>query len=278
MKKVWALVMLLIAVCFMILLLASSSLVSGFWFRERKNPVLFVHGWLGGAWNWFYFKNQMIRDGWDEDELYALRLNYPFDACSTSHTEQIQDKVEEIRRETGKEKVDIVAHSLGGSDSLNYIRYKCGYKYVDKLVTIGGANKMWVEEEVSGPVQETIVFLLSPEMIGLILYLDERMNHTLISDYTLIQTRKCWENFNQPVEIEKEDETPALVRYTSIISKDDGIVANEASYLKGARNIYVEDMGHLGLLLNKRVVRLAEFALKYSGRNGADTGGYIECD
>lgn len=56
------------------------------------------------------------------------------------YAQRLRDVVEVIKHNTGKNKVIIIAHSMGGLVSRAYIKYYGGINSVDKLVTIGTPN------------------------------------------------------------------------------------------------------------------------------------------
>ncbi|MBI2130231.1 alpha/beta hydrolase, partial [Candidatus Woesearchaeota archaeon] len=58
----------------------------------------------------------------------------------TTYSQRLRDVVEVLKHNTGKNKVIIIAHSMGGLVSRSYIKYYGGLESVDKLVTIGTPN------------------------------------------------------------------------------------------------------------------------------------------
>ena len=62
--------------------------------------------------------------------------NQPIDV----YAQRLKDIVEVVKHNTGKNRVIIVAHSMGGLVSRTYIKYYSGNKNVDKLITIGTPN------------------------------------------------------------------------------------------------------------------------------------------
>lgn len=107
--------------------------------KTSKVPVVFVHGLTGADTNFNSMKNYLIGEGWSGDELYAIDL-----PSKSGHQElnstAIAEFVDEVRALTGHSKVNIVAHSMGGANSLYYILNKGGSTKVNKLITLGGAN------------------------------------------------------------------------------------------------------------------------------------------
>ncbi|UOE96129.1 alpha/beta fold hydrolase [Alkalihalobacillus sp. LMS39] len=105
----------------------------------RNTPVVFVHGLTGSASNFVFIERYLRSQGWSSNELYSIELPSKQGHQELNST-AIQQFVDEVLRETGADKVNIVAHSMGGANSLYYIRNKGGDSKVEKLVTLGGAN------------------------------------------------------------------------------------------------------------------------------------------
>ncbi|MDQ0229881.1 esterase/lipase family protein [Metabacillus malikii] len=109
--------------------------------QTTKTPVVFVHGLTGSDSNFALIKGYLRTQGWASNELYAIDL-----PSKQGHQElnsaAIQRFVDNVLSQTGSTKVNIVAHSMGGANSLYYILNKGGASKVDKLVTLGGANQL----------------------------------------------------------------------------------------------------------------------------------------
>ncbi|MFV2196871.1 esterase/lipase family protein [Nocardiopsis sp. LOL_012] len=111
---------------------------------DERNPVLFVHGYSGNASNWDEMIDDFVDDGWDRDRLYAI--TYDYNASNVTTAELIADEVDDILDETGAEKVDIVAHSMGSLSSRWYVKFLGGTETVDNWVSLAGPNEgSWVE-------------------------------------------------------------------------------------------------------------------------------------
>jgi len=165
-----------------------------------RNPVVFVHGLGGSAFNFIAIKNYLASQGWSRDELFAIELPDKT-GSNIINGRAIARYIDDVLEKTGKSKVDIVAHSMGGANSLYYIINLNGVSKVDKLVTLGGANRL---------VTST---------------------------------------------------APQGVAVTTISSTADLIVNPLLSQLRGANNIIIHGVGHIGLLSNSRVNSLIKDAL-----------------
>lgn len=99
--------------------------------KANQTPILMVHGFLHNSSAWVYHKS--ILEG-KTGPIYTLNLGSPFHSIS-HHEEKIQEKVEQIRKETGKNDLILVAHSMGGLASFNYC--KENPKHIKGFVTLG---------------------------------------------------------------------------------------------------------------------------------------------
>jgi triacylglycerol lipase len=102
----------------------------------ERDPILFVHGFSGNSSNWWVMKGWFERDGWTQ--VYNWQYNSFQSNVTTAG--QIRDKVNQIKRETGASKVDLVTHSMGGLSSRYYLKNLGGTAHVDDWVSIGGPN------------------------------------------------------------------------------------------------------------------------------------------
>ncbi|WP_202743946.1 esterase/lipase family protein [Acinetobacter calcoaceticus] len=130
-------------------ILLSISTTFSVFAATTKAPVIFVHGLGGSATNFALMKNYLKNQGWADNELFAVELpskngNQQLNSATISHA------VDEAINKTGHNKVHIIAHSMGGANSLYYILYHGGQSKVEKLVTLGGANLLTTSQAPSG--------------------------------------------------------------------------------------------------------------------------------
>lgn len=102
----------------------------------ERNPVVFVHGWIGADWNWTLYQSWFSDDGWNQ--LYAWQYDWSQSNVDTAY--QLRDKVNAVLAETGADQVDLVTHSMGGLSSRYYIKFLGGMWQVDDWVSIAGPN------------------------------------------------------------------------------------------------------------------------------------------
>ncbi|MFY4777383.1 esterase/lipase family protein [Metabacillus sp. RGM 3146] len=104
------------------------------------DPVIFIHGAGGIAQSFNYIESYLKKQGWSDDELYAIEMKDKT-GNNQNNSKQLASYVEEVLKKTGKSKVDIVGHSMGGPNALTYILNGGGSK-VNDVVTFGSPNKM----------------------------------------------------------------------------------------------------------------------------------------
>ena len=130
----------------------------------NNTPVVFVHGLTGSDSNFYFIERYLERQGWSDEELFAIDL-----PSKQGHQElnsaAIREFVDDVLAETGSDKVNIVAHSMGGANSLYYILNKGGNDKVDKLVTLGGANRLTTSVAPDG-IDTTSIYSTSDSIVS----------------------------------------------------------------------------------------------------------------
>ena len=147
---------------------------------NKDLPIIFVHGHSPsekeqgyGPTGWEEFQDKLVAEGYDNKGL-ILPSDYPpiltkgiwsskkisvittyylntYDKFGNivgpddnqnimEYAERLKDVVEVVKHNTGKNKVIIIAHSMGGLVSRAYIKYFGGIDSVDKLVTVFTPN------------------------------------------------------------------------------------------------------------------------------------------
>ena len=137
------------------------------------------------------------------------------------YAQELGKAIDIILYNTGKQKVNIVAHSMGGLVTRAYIKNYGGANKVDKLITIGTPNHgVWKRDGITFFCGVDVLFF-RPEC--------DDMNH----DSTFVK------NLNSG------DETPSPVKYMTIASNSDvsivgeqydGVIRISSTYLDGATN------------------------------------------
>ena len=185
-----------------------------------RRPILMIHGYFpvnAGDWvTWGRFKDKLIEDGWPKEYIMNPKFKDPT-GCDPDHAREISAWVDELLEKTGWDKVDIIAHSEGGLNTMYYLRHFCGVhkvrNFVGLAIAVHGTRVACVDFVSCGADEMCI----PSEKEG-----GWRQNETLAA------VNAC-------------DETLGDIRYTSIWSDyDEIIIPQEGSIIYGARNIELE--------------------------------------
>lgn len=183
------------------------------------DPILFVHGWSRDASDWDTMIERFEADGWEASELRA----YSYDTSESnkeSAKKSVEPEVDSLLKETGAEKVDIVAHSMGSLNTRWYIKELSGEETVDDWVSLGGPNHG----------TNTAFFCFS----------------------TACREMRPGSTFLE--ELNAEDETPGPVDYGTWWSPCDEVIdPDESVILEGATNTETACISHLDLLEDETV-------------------------
>ena len=189
--------------------------------RSARRPVVFLHGYAQHTANFLWLMRRLRRDGWTH--LYSVRHTTARGDIERS-ARRFGEALDRIRRGTGADSVDVVAHSMGGLVARAYVRQRGRASGIARLVTLGT------------PHQGTLVFP------GLRL------------DPMVAQMRPTSPFLARLAE---DDPVPALVDCIAIYSADDAVVVPpSAGYWPGAFNIELRGLGHMSLLFSRRVHEL----------------------
>lgn len=200
--------------------------------REHPRPVVLVHG-LGATAteNWYLFAPYLASKGYcvfaktyGQDSRYPGRGGVqPMERSAA----ELDAFVDEVRKATGAEKVDLVGHSEGGIMPRYYLRYLGGANEVEHFVgwaapnhgtTISGLTKLRAlypgfDAQLAGYCGSCPQFMVGSEFL-------EKLNGS-------------------------GDETAGDVKYTVLVTRYDGIVTPlETSFLSGGNveNIVIQDV------------------------------------
>lgn len=103
-----------------------------------KRPILFVHGWNSSASTWDTMVANFKGAGYTDAELF--RWSYNTSQSNKITAQDIATRVDTIRSQSGWDRVDVIAHSMGSLSSRYYLKSLGGDLKVDDWVSLGGPN------------------------------------------------------------------------------------------------------------------------------------------
>lgn len=210
----------------LITLIAAATMLAPAASASARDPILFVHGFSGAAWNWDVMIDRLEADGYPAAKLRAIDYNSAQSNAATAR--EVSKEVQELKAATGSAQVDIVSHSMGGLSSRYYLRNLGGTASVDDWVSIGGPNHgTW----------------------------------TAVACSLLDSCREMVPGSSFLGALNSGDETPGSVRYGTFWSPCDEIINPDRSViLNGAANTRTGCIGHVSLLVSSSVyARVRDF-------------------
>ncbi len=103
-------------------------------------PVLLVPGWFDTARELAPLRIRLVAAGWPQDHVRALTFEDPT-GSNVGHAREIAAAVDSLRRRTGAGRVDIVAHSMGGLATREYLEKLGGAARVRRVVLLATPNE-----------------------------------------------------------------------------------------------------------------------------------------
>lgn len=202
--------------------------------NDEGLPVLLIHGYGANSGFWHRISSQLTRSGISHSatELEPLLANID------DYADIINAAIEELCATKNKEKVIVLAHSMGGLAARAYLR-KFGSQHIARVITLGtphygstlasfamGINAMQMRWSANSDPQSWLAML-------------------------------------------EQSETPALRKLiVSIYSRHDNIVSpQESAYLPGATNIAFDLVGHVALGFDAEVLSVVMRELTAARQN-----------
>lgn len=99
-------------------------------------PVLLVHGHHGSSQNFAMMAPWLREHGFDPVAMNFVDTAWT-DWSLSDLSDQVAVNVMALRRKTGQDQIDVVAHSLGGIAVRHFIKFKGGDRYIRHLVCLG---------------------------------------------------------------------------------------------------------------------------------------------
>ena len=188
--------------------------------EQPRRPVVFLHGYGQHAGNFLWLARRLRRDGWPH--LYAVGHTAAWGDIERSG-QRLSATIDRILAETGADRVDVVAHSMGGLVARACLRLREG-RGVGRLITLGT------------PHGGTAIFSrLARDPMVRQMRTGSPLLAALGADAQVLERVDC----------------------TAIYSADDAVVVPaSAGYWPGAFNVEVRGVGHNSLLFSPRVYEL----------------------
>jgi triacylglycerol lipase len=106
--------------------------------RRAHDPIIFVHGLGGSPRAWNTMVARFRADGWSAAELDAW--GYDSSRSNQETAVVLRDEVLRLLAATGRRRVDLVTHSMGGLSSRWFLSRLRGTALVDHWVSLAGPN------------------------------------------------------------------------------------------------------------------------------------------
>ncbi len=117
----------------------SVTLPAAFTYEFDEDPIVFVHGFMGsGQGDFGDMRDWFLAQGYPADHLWAIDYRDNKGENHAQARDELAPFVDNVLAVTGAERVDLVAHSMGGLSSRLFIRlYGGGTKVRDYVSTCG---------------------------------------------------------------------------------------------------------------------------------------------
>jgi len=103
-------------------------------------PVLLVPGWFDTARELAPLRIRLVSAGWPQDHVLAITFADPT-GSNVAHAREIARAVDSLLARTGAARVDIVAHSMGGLATREYLEDLGGGGHVRRVVLLATPNE-----------------------------------------------------------------------------------------------------------------------------------------
>jgi triacylglycerol lipase len=103
---------------------------------QRTVPVLLVPGWSDRARRLRWLRGDLVRAGWPEDCVAVVEFRDRFGG-NVEHAEEVGAALRALLARTGSDRVDVVAHSMGGLATRHFLHFCDGARHVRRVVFTG---------------------------------------------------------------------------------------------------------------------------------------------
>ncbi len=184
---------------------------------DHGTPVLLVHGFVSNRGIWIRLRRRLADAG--VGPVYTVTLE-PVTGSIDAMVVPLKARIEQILRETGKEKLTVVAHSMGGLITRAYMA-QCGSQRIARFITLASPHH-------------------GTRLAGM----------GLFECAAQMKFEGPWIEMLADMEAANPPDVPALSIYTL---NDDLVYPPESSVLEWAENVPVSAVGHVALLFSESV-------------------------
>ncbi|WP_155375782.1 alpha/beta fold hydrolase [Catellatospora vulcania] len=108
-----------------------------------RRPIVFLHGAAGSAAQFETQAKRFAGNGYPVEIIDGIDYDYSFTAESSSAVlNRLEQRIDQLRQQTGADKVDLVAHSLGTFLSHTFLRTRSRAAKVAHYVNLDGATAL----------------------------------------------------------------------------------------------------------------------------------------
>ena len=121
--------------------------------EKKPTPVLLIHGYAEDAAIWKKWEDLLKRDN---VPFYTITFKDSDDKCGSAleHAKELEKRIQDIKQQTGTDKINIVGHSKGGLDARVYLATGTGD--IANLIMIGTPNAGSPAAEISNVCKPAI--------------------------------------------------------------------------------------------------------------------------
>jgi triacylglycerol lipase len=105
-----------------------------------QEPIVFIHGYTGGNYNWDTMVNRFTASGYPASKLYRFAYN-SYSVSNETAAAQLANFIANVRANNNNAQVSIIAHSNGGLVARWYKVKKGGASSVRRFITLGTPHK-----------------------------------------------------------------------------------------------------------------------------------------
>ena len=197
-------------------------------------PILLVHGFFSNRGIWFKFRQHL--GAANVGPVYTVTLE-PMTGTIDAMVTTLTTRIDEIVRATGKEKIIVVAHSMGGLVTRAYMA-QMGTHHIARFITLGAPHH-------GSRIAALGLFECAQQM----------------------RYKGPWIEMLEDMEAANPPDVPTLSIYTL---NDDLVYPPESSVLEweGAENVPVSAVGHVALMFSESIANRVIAAIRKGAMPG----------